>query len=157
MSAALDAIHSEVGTENCVDSCSRDGCDVDLTDVPPARVIVDADKAFPAHGGEGSRCDFILFMDRDDESLLAVPLELKSGRAKVSEAIKQLRGGANFAACFASSPDTDFVPVLIHEKGLDRKDRLRLKRKTIAFHGRKRTIKTARCGRPRNLADALSE
>ena len=157
MSAALDAIRSEVGTENCVDSCSRDDCDVDLTDVPAAREIVDADKAFPAHGREGSRCDFILFVDRDDESLLAVPLELKSGRAKVSEAIKQLRSGAKFAACFASPPDADCVPVLIHGKDLDRKDRLRLKRKTIAFHGRKRIIRTARCGHSRNLAGVLPE
>ena len=76
MSAALDGIRAKVGEENCDKSCSRDGCGVDLTDAPTDRVIVDADKAFPAQGREGKRCDFILFMDRPGAPLLTAPVEL---------------------------------------------------------------------------------
>ena len=157
MSAALDGIRTGIGAANCVDSCSRDGCSVDLAGVPIARVIVDADKAFPAHEQEGRRCDFILFVDRDDGRLLAAPVELKSGRPKVSKAIEQLRGGADFAACFAPPLNADCLPVLIHGKALHPEERNTLKREKIAFRGRKRTVKTARCGRPRNLAGSLRE
>ena len=157
MSDDLDGIRTGIGAANCVDSCSRDGCSVDLAGVPIARVIVDADKAFPAHGQEGRRCDFILFVDRDDGRLLAAPVELKSGRPKVSKAIEQLRGGANFAACFASRPNAACRPILIHGKGLRRKERATLNRAKVAFCGREWTVRTARCGRPRNLARILPE
>ena len=157
MSAVLDGFRSVIGAENCVDSCSRDGCDVDLTDVPPARVIVDADKAFPAHGRKGRRCDFILFMDRGGRPLLAAPIELKSGRGGASRVAEQLQGGADFAACFDSRQSADCVPVLIHSKRLHSTERGKLNREKIAFRGHSLTIRTARCGRPRNLADALSE
>ena len=157
MSATLDDIRAKVGAKNCNKSCSRDGCRVYLTDAPTDRVIVDADKAFPAHGQGGKRCDFILFVDRGDGSLLAAPLELKSGRADVAEAVKQLQGGADFAACFASPSKADCLPILIHGRGIHTKERKALNRAKIAFHGRKRTVKTAQCGRPRNLARVLPE
>ena len=157
MSAVLDGVRSGVGAANCGESCSRDGCNVDLTGVPTTRVIVDADKAFPAHRQGGKRCDFILFVDRGDGSLLAAPLELKSGRADVAEAIKQLQGGADFAACFASPSKADCLPILIHGRGIHTKERKALNRAKIAFHGRKRTVKTTQCGRSRNLAGVLPE
>ena len=156
MSAALDGIRAKVGARNCDRSCSRDGCCVDLTDVPTDRIIVDVDKAFPAHEQGGRRCDFILFVDRSDGSILAAPVELKSGRTDVSEAVRQLRGGADFADRFApQSSNVDCLPVLIHGRVLDRKERNRLNRGKIVFRGREHTISTARCGRSRNLANVL--
>ena len=157
MSPVLDDIRTEVGAEHCSESCSRSGCRVDLTDAPAARVIVDADKAFPAHGREGKRCDFILFVDRsgEDEPLLAVPVELKSGRTDVSQAVGQLQGGADFAACFAP-PNADCRPILFHGKRLHPMERIRLNREKIAFRGHEWTVETAQCGRTRNLARALS-
>ncbi len=155
MSAALDDIRAKVGAENCGKSCSRGGCRVYLTDAPTDRVIVDADKAFPAHEREGKRCDFILFVDRGDGRLLAAPVELKGGRADASEAIEQLQGGADFAACFAPSPNADCRPILFHGRNLHRMERGRLNRAKIAFRGLELTVKTAQCGRPRNLAGAL--
>ena len=154
MSAALDGIRASVGAGNCSESCSRDGCNVSLTGVPPARMIVDADKAFPAHGREGKHCDFILFVDRNGAPLLAAPVELKSGRPDVSEAIEQLQGGANFADRFAPS-NADCLPVLFHGGSVHKKERKVLDRTKIKFRGRKLTVKTARCGRPRNLANVL--
>lgn len=154
MSAALDGIRASVGAGNCSESCSRDGCNVSLTGVPPARVIVDADKAFPAHGRKGKHCDFILFVDRDDAPLLAAPVELKSGRPDVSEAVEQLQGGANFADRFAPS-NTDSLPILFHGRGVHKKERKDLNSAKINFRGRKLTVKTARCNRAGNLASVL--
>ena len=155
MSDALDAIHSEVGAENFVDLCSRDDCDVDLTDVPDARVIIDMDKALPAHERKGRRCDFILFVDRGQRPLFSVPIELKSGRIRMATAIEQLQGGADFAARFVSPSDADCVPVLIHRKHLYSAERTKLNQEKIIFHDRERTIRTARCGHSRNLAGVL--
>ena len=155
MSAALDGIRAKVGAKNCGKSCSRGGCRVYLTDVPTDRVIVDADKAFSAQGREGKRCDFILFVDRGDGRLLAAPVELKSGQADVSKAIEQLRGGADFTACFAP-PNADCRPILFHGGGLHRTERAELNRAKIAFRGLGLTVKTAKCGQSRNLASALS-
>lgn len=155
MSAVLNGIRSRVGPANCSNSCGRNRCQVNLTDVPADHVIVDADKAFPAHGWEGKRCDFILFVDCDGRPLLAALLELKSGRTDALDAAKQLQGGAHFAARFASPSETDCLPVLFHGKGLDRIERDRLNRAKITFHGRKLTVRTARCNAPRNLARVL--
>ena len=155
MSAALDGIRASVGAENCSESCSRDRCRVYLTNVPPARLIVDADKAFPAHRREGKHCDFILFVDQDDAPFLAAPAELKSGRPDVSEAVRQLQGGADFAADLAPS-NAVCLPILFHGKGVHKKERKDLNSAKINFRGRKLTVKTARCGHPRNLANALS-
>ena len=154
MSAALDGIRARVGAGNCSESCSRDGCNVSLTDVPPDRVIVDVDKAFPAHGREGKHCDFVLFIDRGGAPLLAAPAELKSGRPDVSEAVRQLQGGADFAADLAPS-NADCLPILFHGRGVHKKERMDINSAKIKFRGRKRTITTARCGHPRNLASAL--
>ena len=155
MSAALDGIRASVGAENCSESCSRDRCRVYLTNVPPARLIVDADKAFPAHRREGKHCDFVLFVDQDDAPFLAAPAELKSGRPDVSEAVEQLQGGADFAADLAPS-NAVCLPILFHGKGVHKKERKDLNSAKINFRGRKLTVKMARCGHPRNLANALS-
>ena len=159
MSAALSGIRAKVGAENCGKSCSRKGCRVYLTgtDAPTDRVIVDADKAFPAHGWKGKRCDFILFVDRGDGRLLAAPVELKSGRTDVSEAVEQLQGGADFAADLAP-PNAVCLPILFHGKGLHPAERNRLNHAKIVFRDdRASTIRTARCNRKGNLAGALSE
>ena len=153
MSAALDRVRVEVGGEHCRDSCGRDGCRVDLTGAPRRRLVVDADSAFPAHGEEGKRCDFILFLSGGDGALVAAPLELKSGGVDASEAVEQLQAGATFAGGF--SPRADCRPILFHGGRIHRKQRAVLMRRKVDFHGRKLTVKTARCGRPRNLAEAL--
>ena len=154
MSAALDGIRASVGAENCSESCSRDRCRVYLTNVPPARLIVDADKAFPAHRREGKHCDFVLFVDQDDAPFLAAPAELKSGRPDVSEAVRQLQGGADFAADLAPS-NAVCLPILFHGKSLHNKDRRVLNRTKITFRGLDLTVKTARCNRAGNLAKVL--
>lgn len=49
MNEVLDEIRSQVGADNLSNSCSRDGCQVSMADVPSRRVVIDADRAFPAH------------------------------------------------------------------------------------------------------------
>ncbi len=154
MNGILDEIRSRVGESNLSDSCGRDGCKADMTGLPSCRIIVDIDRAFPEHGMEGQRCDFVLFLPCTGGNLLAVPIELKSGRVDVSQAAKQLQGGAAFIERFAPKTST-CRPILFHGKGIHSKELEDLNRAKIKFRGLSLTIKKVRCNRPQNLARTL--
>lgn len=152
----LDGIRANIGAENCCENCSRDGCRVSLKDVPRERIVVDADKAFEAHGCRGKRCDFILFVLGGGGKLVVAPIELKSGRVDVSGALEQLQEGAAFAERFVpEASGAACRPVLFHGSGIHRMDRSRINHRKIRFREVNITVKTGRCDRPRNLAGAL--
>ena len=156
MKAVLDGIRAGIGAENCCETCSRDGCRVSLKDVPRERIVVDADKAFEAHGRGGKRCDFILFVLGGGGKLVVAPIEVKSGRVDVSDALKQLQEGAAFAESFVSEACGAVCrPVLIHGSGIHKADREKFERKKVQFHRVNLAVKTGRCDRPGNLAGAL--
>jgi hypothetical protein len=152
----LDAIRTEVGADNLAVSCNRDECDVFLADLPTDRIIIDADLAFPAHGWEGERCDFVVFLFGSDANLYAVPVELKSGSIPIAKTVRQLRKGAEFVDRFGpEEPPPACRPILIHGRRISFRERKRLNRLKVTFRGLELTIKTARCGHPGNLALAL--
>ena len=156
MKAVLDGIRAGIGAENCCETCSRDRCRVYLEEVPSERIVVDADMAFEAHGHFGKRCDFILFVLGGGGRLVVAPIELKSGRVDVSDALEQLQEGAAFAERFVpEASGAACRPVLFHGRGIHRTDRGRINRGKIRFGGASVTVKTGRCDRPRNLAGAL--
>ena len=156
MKKALDGIRARVGAGNCCKSCSRDGCRVYLHDVPRERVIVDADKAFRAHGRQGKHCDFIVFLPGTDGRLFAAPIELKSGKVDVSDAVQQLQEGSTFAERFVTQePEVVCRPILFHGRAIHPNERRALNRKKVVFRGVELTVKTKSCGRRRNLMDGL--
>ncbi len=128
-----------------------------MEDVPSPRVVVDADRAFPAHGMEGKRCDYVLFfVGGSKDTLFGVPMELKSGTVDASEVSEQLRRGAEFVRRFTTRGSKSIChPVLFHGKGIHPKQRKTLNRAKVRFRGRELTITTARCNRPRNLSRVL--
>ena len=127
-----------------------------LENIPRERIVVDADKAFEAHRHGGKRCDFVLFVLECGRKLVAAPIELKSGSVEVSDALEQLQEGAAFAERFTPQASRAVCrPILFHGARLHRDDRKRLNRGKIRFRGVNFTVKTKRCNRPRNLADAL--
>ena len=154
MSALLDRIQATVGTLHCRKSCSRDACRVYLTGAPSQRLIVDADSAFPQGG---KRCDFILFLSGGGGVLTVAPIELKSGKVDASKAVDQLQAGADFADRVSPAADrTECRPILFHGgQRIHRTQKTALAQKKVNFRGRKLTVKIARCGRPKNLANAL--
>ena len=157
MNKMLTGIGKEVGEENLSQSCSRDGCRVHMTDVPSSRVIVDMEEVFKSPKLTGKQCDFVLFLQTTRNSLLIVPVELKSGRADASHVAEQLRAGAEFAAKVVSKTSAPtFRPILFHGRKLHPKQRRDINRAKVRIQGVEVSIKTARCGRPRNLAQALS-
>ena len=157
MTEVLNKIRAQVDPANLSTSCSRDGCRVHLTDVPSIRVIVDIDKVFPASTTEGKQGDYVLFfMDATKGALVTVPMELKSGDVDASKAYEQLQQAATYAGNLAKKdPKPICHPILVHGGSIHPKQRKTLNRSKVRFLGRQLTIKTARCGRPRNLALAL--
>ena len=107
----------------------------------------------------GKHCDFVLFFSSDaGETLLTVPIELKSGDVDASEASEQLQRGADFAVRFAPKTiNSACRPILLHGKSIHPKQRKTLNRAKVRYHSLDLTIKTARCNRPQNLAHALEE
>ena len=157
MNKALADIGTKVGEENLSRSCSGDGCRVYMTDVPSPRVIVDVERVFQSRGLAGKRCDFVLFLQTARNALVIIPVELKSGHADASQVAGQLQAGAEFAASVVPKiPTPIFRPVLFHGKKLHPTQRKDLNRAKVRIQGVELSIKTARCGRRGNLAQALS-
>lgn len=157
----LGRIRSEAEAGHLSESCSRGGCQVSMTDVPRSRVIVDLDRALPPGTTREKRCDYVLFLvGVRQEALVMMPMELKSGGFHATAAAEQLQQGAEFADELIqdySGPKSICHPVLFHGKGIHEKELKSLNRAKVRFRGRQLTIKTARCGRPRNLAAVLPE
>lgn len=157
MNEVLDGIRAQVGARNLSNSCGGDGCRVSMEDVPSNRVVVDAERAFPAHGMEDGRCDYVLFfVGGSKDTLFGVPMELKSGTVDASEVSEQLQRGAEFVHRFTTRIRESIChPVLFHGRGIHPKQRKILNRAKVRFRGRKLTITTARCNRPKNLSRVL--
>ena len=155
MSEVLDNIRSNVGQQSLGTSCGRDGCQVSLAGVPSDRIIVDLDKVFP--DGKDSHGDYVLFyLDGDKSVLVAVPMELKSGSVDAGRAHRQLQQAATYAEGLAAASWKPLChPLLFHGRRMHRIQRNRLNKAKIRFGGNNLTIKTARCGKPGNLEQAL--
>ena len=128
-----------------------------MTDIPPSRVVVDVERVLETRKSTGKRCDFILFVQTDRNTLLIAPMELKSGDADTSEVAEQLQAGAELAGTLvAKVPAPIFRPILFHGRRLHSKQRRDLNRAKIRIQCIELSIKTERCGRDHNLARALS-
>lgn len=94
MNEVLAALRSPINAQYLSNSCSRDGCQVSMEGVPSQRIVIDADKAFSAHGFQDKKCDYVLFFFYDTgQQLVAAPIELKSGHVDASTAADQLQQG----------------------------------------------------------------
>lgn len=101
----LSGIRSRVGTENLSNTCRKDGCRVSMEDVPTPRIVVDADRAFPAHNVEGKRCDYVLFfIGTAADTLVIVPMELKGGTVDASVTSEQLQCGGEVRRSYDARP-----------------------------------------------------
>ena len=128
-----------------------------MTDIPSPRVVVDVERVFEARKSTGKRCDFILFLQLGQDILMIAPMELKSGGADTSEVAEQLQAGAELARTLVPKvPDPIIRPILFHGRKLHPKQRRDLNRAKVRIQGLELSIKTERCGRPGDLARALS-
>ena len=159
LSEVLDAIRKQVGEENLTNSCSSDGCRVDMTDVPrEERIVVDVERVFQVNQKKGKRCDrMLLYVDRTRSKLVVVLIELKSGNVDATEVFQQLQSGAKFAEELVPEDiETTCIPVVFHGKRIHDAQLPKLKRNEVRFRRQTFPVWKRKCGRrTKNLASVL--
>ena len=156
----LDHIREQVDEESLIDSCNGEGCRVDMTGIPPERVVIDAEGEFDSRNRTEKRCDRLLFfIDTAENKLVAAPIELKSGKAEQSEVTEKLQNSLHFAANIVPRTralTTAYRPILFEGRGVKWTNPRGTRQFNVTFRGTLR-IRVGRCGRSENLARALSE
>ena len=158
-SEILENIRNRVGRGNLFNGnvFRRGRCSVNLTDFSENnRVVVDLDKVFPDGQRGENQCECVLFYFDAAANFVVVPMELKGGsNAEAEKAVRQLKGGAAFAADYVPRGSNSICcPVLFHN-GISRMEirQLNKSQAQIRFRGQSFEIKTTRCGE--KLADVL--
>ena len=153
----LDHIRSQVGTESLINSCSGEGCSVDMTGIPSNRVVIHVERECDARNITEKRCDRLLFYITGN-NLVAAPIELKSGKAEQSEVTEKLQNSLHFAASIAPRTlTTAYRPILFEGRGIKWINPRGTKQLNVNFGGSKLRIRIGRCGKSGNLVRSLSE
>ena len=158
LSKGLTHVQGQVSPTSLTKSCSGEGCTVDHDDVPPERVIIDVEKEFDARRDNRKRSDRLMFYGHKN-TFVAVPIELKGrGKGEESQVFEQLKNGLEFAATLVQDlKKTVYVPIVLTKSGIGwtnpRRQNQELK---LTFKGKTLRVLTGRCGRPKNLANLLS-
>ena len=161
LSKGLTHIQEQVSPNSLTNSCSGEGCKVYPDGVPAKRIVIDVEKEFDAREESGKWCDRLLFYGNAKNTFVAVPIELKSGKADESGVREKLENSLKFAATLApdrkESGETVYVPVLFHGRGINwTNPKRRQQFLKVNFQGETLRVLTGRCGRKRNLAELLS-
>ena len=157
-SQVFGEIQRQINTDNLINSCSGEGCTVDMEGVPSKRIVVHVENEFDLQKKDEKRCDRLLFFINTEKRLVAVPIELKSGTAKESEVIEQLENSLKFAeqiASATSTSQTEYCPVLFHGKDIKWSNPRGLKQLRVKFRGKNLLVLRGNCGGKKHLANIL--
>ena len=160
LSKGLTHIREQVSPNNLTVECGGEKCKVYRTGLPRKRVVINVEKEFDARGESRKRGDRLLFYGNKN-TLVAVPIELKSGKADESDVREKLENSLKFAATLApdrkGSGETVYVPVLFHGRGINWTNPKNRRQLTVNFQGKSVLVLIGRCGRKKNLANLLSQ
>ena len=159
MSRILNALRRRFNESSLTNSCSGEGCTVDMTGIPLERVIVNLEREFDLRERTEKRCDRLLFFVHPAENnLIAASIELKRGRAVESDVIEKTENSLGFIAQIAPvsiRPQIIYRPVLFEGRGVKWTNPKGARQLKVAIYGKRLQILTGRCGRQRNLAGVL--
>ena len=92
------------------------------------------------------RCDY-LFVGEGGDATLVAPIELKSGRFRISAVLEQLEGGVKVADQWLPKGSSfRFVPVLAHGRTIHRNDLKKLRAGELQLRGQKKRAELIKCG-----------
>ena len=142
-----------------IDSCSGEGCNVDMTGIPSERVVVNLEHEFDLREITEKRCDRLLFFIHPTENnLVAASIELKRGKAVESDVIEKTENSLKFIAQIAPvsiRAQIIYTPVLFEGRGVKWTNPKGARQLKVSVHGKRLQILTGRCGKPQNLAGVL--
>lgn len=161
LSKGLTHIQEQVSPNSLTNECGGERCKVYRTGLPRKRVVINVEREFKSRGESGKRGDRLLFYGNTAKTtFVAVPIELKSGKADESDVRKKLENSLKFAVTVApdrkENGETVYVPVLFHGRGINWTNPRR-RQLTVNFQGKPVLVLIGRCGRKKNLANLLSE
>ena len=155
----LSELRACFNESSLIDACSGEGCNVDMTRIPPARVVVNLEHEFDLRGKSEKRCDRLLFFIHPAEKhLVAASIELKRGKAVESDVIEKTENSLKFIdqiAPVSIRAQIIYTPILFEGRGVKWTNPKGAKQLKVFAHGKRLQILTGRCGRPRNLAGVL--
>ena len=154
MSGTVTACASQVPGSCHATRCNKDGCRVSLKGAPRKHVLIDMDcDALQIPDGQ-KKCDY-LFVGEENNTTRVVPIELKGGGWKASEALEQIEEGVKMAdRWLPQGASFQLVPVLAHGKGIHPHELKVLRSRKIQLRGQKKGAILIRCGDP--LTKALT-
>ncbi|MDE0088044.1 MAG: hypothetical protein OXU23_20135 [Candidatus Poribacteria bacterium] len=159
-SQVFDEIQRQINKNNLINSCSGEGCTVDMEGVPSKRIIVHVENEFNFQNKMEKRCDRLLFFLNTEKRLVAVPIELKSGKAEESDVVEQLENSLKFAQSIASATSisrTEYCPVLFDGRGIKWSNPRGLKQLRVRFRGKNLLVLRGKCSGKNHLAKILSD
>ena len=152
MSEAVRTVARRVDEQCHATSYRKEGCSISMSGVPADHVVVDLDCS-ALHLPDTPRCDFLFVGTYSAETRVA-PIELKKGGFRASKVAGQLQGGADTAdGWLPADCSFEFVPILVHGKGVHRTVRNSLRTRKIELRGQKKRAVLIRCRAP--LMDAF--
>ena len=158
----LATVAEAIGTDHLCDRCKHRNCEAALGDVTARRKLFDADAAMRKAGITSKKCDCFLFLTGGDhQELLFVPIELKSGKAKVGDVVKQIQASADFVASRCSRVArndwhrTKFVPLLVYRSSSSTRQFVQFRQLSVKFLGRESIVHLVKSGDARGLASKL--
>ena len=158
-STVLSELRARFDKSSLINSCGGEKCDVDMSEVPSERVVVDLENEFKLRKKTEKRCDRLLFFIHPTENnLVAAPIELKSGKAVESDVVEKTENSLKFIAQIAPNSIRSLIAytaVLFHGRGIKWTNPKGAKQLKVSVHGKSMLILIGRCGRPRNLAGVL--
>lgn len=151
-------IQRQINRDSLINSCSGEGCTVDMEGVPSKRIIVHVENEFDLQKRTEKRCDRLLFFVNTENRLVAVPIELKSGTAQESDVVEKLENSLKFAERIASATSTsrtEYCPVLFHGRDIKWNNPRGLKQLRVRFRGDLLVLR-GKCGGKNHLANLLT-
>lgn len=157
--SVFNELRGRFNESSLIDSCSGEGCNVDMTGIPPERVVINLEHEFDVRRRTEKRCDRLLFFIHPAENnLVAVSIELKRGKAVESDVIEKSENSLKFIAQIAPvsmRAQIIYIPILFEGRGVKWTNPKGIKQLSVFVHGKRLQILMGRCGRPQNLAGVL--
>ena len=132
----------------------KQGCTVNMTDVPPSRLVIDLDKPGSPLCNTETRCDYFVIVERESKPILVVPLELQKGELDAKKVFRQLKAGAGaLEKIIPKHNSVSLLPVAACRSSLrEQRKALREKKFRIRLHNHDVPVDVIKCGS--SLADA---
>ena len=145
MTGLVDQVRDAIPHSCIVQRCRKNGCSVNLSGISQPSILIDMDCRQLGINQSSSRCDYLFV---SDDGGWVVPMELKRGALSATEALRQLKAGAQVAdRVIPKVVSVRLRPVAVCGKiRKAQRDELRKRSSRIRFRGDRIHVEVMSCG-----------